>query len=360
MALMEAEKVYWLRVADGEGDEAVCRRLERELEKLDLLSMLAAQDLVAVKTHFGEEGSAGYVRPIYLRMLGELIRQKKALPFLTETSTLYSGRRHNAIQHIGLAQEHGFGFDNTKMPLIMADGLRGDQETEVALPGEIYQRVKIAALFAQVQALVLVSHFTGHLATGFGAALKNLGMGCSSRRGKMEQHSTAKPTVHTKKCTGCAVCSMWCPQQAITLGQDKARINAKLCIGCGECLAVCRFDAIGYNWSATYEQLQKKMVEHAWGVARSVGNKILCLNFLTRISRDCDCLGRYEKIFPDIGVLIASDPVAVDAAALDLLEKTAGKTLDKLAYQGVPFRVQIEHARRIGFGSPEYRLEELA
>jgi uncharacterized Fe-S center protein len=353
------EKVLFLPVAENEEDESICRRLKAVLEARQLFSFIEARDLVAFKTHFGEENSQGYVRPLHFKMMGDLARQRQAHPFLTETSTLYSGMRHQAVSHIELAQRHGFGFENTGLPIIMADGLTGDEEMDVPIPGKIYRQVKIASLIVKTQALVMVSHFTGHLAAGFGAALKNMGMGCASRRGKLEQHSTAKPSVKAKKCSGCAACLRWCPAQAIAMVDGVARINKSACIGCAECLTVCRFDAIGYNWSATYEQLQRKIVEHAWGVALAKKGKVLYVNFLTRISKDCDCMGGFRRITPDVGVLIASDPVALDAASLDLVERRVGKPLTALAYD-IPHRVQLDYAREIGFGNPDYQLEEIS
>ncbi len=349
------EKIHFIPVADNEADEEIARRLEAFIVGHGLFSFVRARDMVAFKTHFGEEGTEGFVRPLYFTMMGRLVKKKQALPFLTDTATLYSGMRNQAVSHIELAQRHGFGFEKTGLPLIMADGLTGDEELEVAIPGRIYRRVKIASLIIKAQSLVVVSHFTGHLASGFGAALKNMGMGCASRRGKLEQHSTATPSVKKKKCTGCGACLTWCPAQAITLADQVARIDKAACIGCAQCLTVCRFDAIGYNWSATYEQLQRKIVEHACGVAVAKGNKAVYINFLTRISRDCDCMSGYRKIVPDIGILIGRDPVALDAASLDLVEQRAGQPLTALAYD-IPHRVQIEHAREIGFGNPEYEL----
>jgi uncharacterized Fe-S center protein len=352
------EQVFFIPVADNEPDETVCRKLEAAITTNDLFRFIQARDMVAFKTHFGEEGTQGFVRPLNFKMMGALVRKRQAFPFLTDTSTLYSGMRHQAISHIELAQRHGFGFENTALPLIMADGLTGDEELDVSIPGKIYNKVKIASLFVKAQALVVVSHFTGHLASGFGAALKNMGMGCSSRRGKLAQHSTAQPSVKKKKCTACGTCVEWCPAQAITLLETIAQIDKKKCIGCAECLTVCRFDAIGYNWSETYEQLQRKIVEHAWGVALARQGKMLCINFLNRISKDCDCMGGFKKIVPDIGVLLAFDPVALDAASLDLVEMKAGKPLTSLAYD-IPHRVQIDYAREIGFGNPEYQLIEI-
>lgn len=352
------EKVYFIKMQDKEDDRTVCRKLKRALEEKDLFSFLSPKNLVAVKTHFGEEGSIGYVRPLYFSMMGELIKMKGAVPFLTETSTLYSGRRTNAADHMGLAYDHGFTFQETGLPIVMADGLLGDDEIEVDIPGKMFKKVKIAALLVKAQAVIMVSHFTGHIVSGFGGALKNMGMGCSSRRGKLAQHSTAKPSIKMNKCTGCGECVIWCPQKAISLKDKKAQINKSLCIGCAECLAVCRFDAVGYNWSETYVNLQKKIVEHACGVAAANKEKIIYISFLNRVTKDCDCMGSSALITPDIGVLISFDPVAIDAASVDLVEQKSGKQLSQIAYN-IPYKVQVEYAQEIGFGNPDYELIEL-
>jgi uncharacterized Fe-S center protein len=352
------ENVFFIPVADLEADDLICQKLEKAIKANDWLAFVKDRDLVALKTHFGEENTQGYIRPLNFTMLAGLVKKKNALPFLTDTSTLYSGLRANAVSHIELAQRHGFGYEHTQIPLIMADGLTGDEEIDVTIPGRLYQKVKIASLIVKAQSLVVVSHFTGHMVTGFGAALKNMGMGCASRRGKLAQHSTATPSVKKKKCTGCGSCAVWCPAQAITLVEQIAQIDKKKCIGCAECLTVCRFDAIGYNWSATYEQLQRKIVEHAWGVAKCKQEKVLYINFLNRISKDCDCMGGFKKISPDIGVLIAFDPVAIDAASLDLVEQKTGRPFSRLSYD-IPYRMQIDYAREIGFGNPDYQLVQI-
>jgi hypothetical protein len=172
----------------------------------------------------------------------------------------------------------------------------------------------------------------------------------------MAQHSTSKPKIAKKKCTACGTCITWCPQDAITLVDEVAVIDARLCIGCGECLAMCRFDAVKYDWGATHEDLQKKIVEHALGVYSLFQRKSLFINIVTRISKDCDCMGHtFQKIAPDVGIVVSRDPVAVDMAALDLVEKRAGQELSQLAHD-IPYRVQLEYAKELDFGNPEYTL----
>ncbi len=351
-----SEKVYWIEAYDNEADELLCAKLKKLLVSESLLDCIADQDITAVKTHFGESEKLGYVRPLYLKMLGESIKEHGGIPFLTETSTLYKGNRSDAIRHISHAQSQGFDCASTGMPIIMADGLFGDQDHAVSIKGKIYSAVHLAALFAKCNALVLVSHFTGHLAAGFGATLKNLGMGCASRKGKLRQHSTAKPEISVKECTGCGTCVEWCPQEAITLNNELALIDSGKCIGCGECLAMCRFNAVQYNWGATYEDLQKKVVEHAMGMCSLFPDKSLFVNVLTRISKDCDCMGHtFEKIIPDIGILVSRDPVALDAASLELIEEKSGKSFAQLAHD-IPYRFQLDYANELGFGCQEYEL----
>lgn len=349
------EKVYFIPVQDQVDDASACARLRELVLSENLFSFISEKDMVAVKTHFGEGKKTGHIAPLYLKMLGALARDMKASPFLTETQTLYKGNRTDAVTHLNHAQSQGYGYEATGMPIIMADGLYGDEETEVPVPGNIYTSVKLASGIVKAAALILVSHFTGHLAAGFGCALKNMGMGCSSRRGKMIQHSTAKPKIKAKACTSCGMCVQWCPASAITMQERNAVIDSAKCIGCGQCLAVCRFDAVAYNWGATYEDLQKKVVEHAWGVARGKAEKMICFNFLTRISKDCDCMPGFDRIAPDIGILVSRDPVAVDAASLDLVEKGTGKKFSEIAYD-IPYRIQLDYAREIGFGNTDYDL----
>src|SRR3990172_658532 len=236
-------KVYFIPVPGRVDDDDACARLRSLIRTEGLLDFIQERDLTAVKTHFGEGSKTGHVRPPYLKMLGEIIKARKAKPFLTETQTLYKGNRSDAVSHLAHAYAQGYGYGETGLPIIMADGLFGDEEAEVAIPGKIYKSVKIASVIVKASALVVVSHFTGHMATGFGCAIKNMGMGCSSRKGKMNQHSTAKPRISAKVCTRCGACVQWCPASAVTVEAESAVIDSAVCIGCGQCLAVCRFDA---------------------------------------------------------------------------------------------------------------------
>ncbi len=346
--------VYFIK-AEELDDKQLSAGISELLNRENLLDFIEPEDITAIKTHFGEKGSNGYIRPEILAETGKLVKQKGSRTFLTETSTLYRHSRANAIDHIELAYEHGFTYEKTGMPIIMSDGLLGNEEVKIEIPGKIYKEVGVASAVPRVQNLITFSHFTGHILAGFGAAMKNLGMGLTGRRGKMVQHSTSKPSIKVSKCRKCGECIKWCPEDAIYEDRE-IKIKRKKCIGCGECLTACRFDAIGYNWSESFEILQQKIVEHAMGVVKAVGReRVLFINVLTRITKNCDCMEGYEQIVPDIGVLISKDPVAIDAASIDLVEKALGAELSTVAHD-VPYKTQVEYGHELGFGSKEYRL----
>jgi len=206
-----------------------------------------------------------------------------------------------------------------------------------------------------------VAHFTGHPAACAAATLKTLGMGCASKRGKMRQHAALKLSI-SNDCTRCGVCFEHCPADAITLDDVQAHIDQDKCIGCAECMALCRFGAVKCNWGPECEVLQKSIAEYALGTLKGKENKAVFFNFLLSITKDCDCFDTPDmgKMVDDIGITASRDPVAVDKAALDLVENKAGRKLAELLENDkLDPRYQIEHAERIGLGSSSYELIEV-
>ena len=276
---------------------------------------------------------------------------------MTETSTLYKGRRSNAVDHLIQAFDHGFAYENIGAPFILADGLSGNTEIEVQIEGIIFDRVSIAREVVFADSLIAVSHPTGHPEMALGAAIKNLGMGLSSRIGKLRQHSSVKPYVDAKACTLCRKCIQWCPVDAIVEKKEKAFILKEKCIGCGECLSVCNFDAIRYNWGVESADLQKRVAEHALGVILNKRGHCFFFNFLIDMTRGCDCYGdRQERNMPDVGILASPDPVAIDQATLDLTARRHERSIAKESEPGLDGTIQLEHAEKIGLGSRTYEL----
>ncbi|MDR7866612.1 MAG: DUF362 domain-containing protein [Sporomusaceae bacterium] len=356
---MEA-KVYLARLADGASAAEQANAIGK-LYDIAGTTVVGSKDFVAIKLHVGEGTNITRIKPELVRELVTKVKGQDAQPFLTETSTLYKGERHNAVSHLMQAHRQGFGIDNVGAPFIMADGLAGNTEYEVAIPGEINKTVKVAREIIGADALLVVSHATGCITTGLAACIKNLGMGLASRMGKMRQHSAVLPQVDSEKCTNCHKCMKWCPADAISEQSGKAFIAADKCVGCGECLAVCRFDAVKYDFGADKGFLQKAMAEYAYGAVIGKPGKCFYFNVLTNMTKDCDCLVKSPttKMVADVGILASSDPVAIDQATQDLTAAAYGHPLGHLAFPERDSTIQIEHAAKIGMGSTRYKLIEL-
>jgi uncharacterized Fe-S center protein len=313
-----------------------------------------------VKIHVGEKHNTTHVAPRIVRAVVEGVKRVGGSPFLIETSTLYKGERSNAVDHLRHAYAHGFGFEQIGAPFIMADGLTGTSEVEVPIRGLLFDKVAVAREVLLADSLVAVTHATGHVGNGLGAAIKNLGMGLASRMGKLRQHASLKPTVDSQACTFCAKCLQWCPAEAIVERGGKAFIVSELCIGCGECLAVCRFDAVRHDWGTDLGLLQRREAEHALGAIQDKRDKLLILSFLVDMTKDCDCMARSQRpVQPDLGILASPDPVAADQAVLDLTRERFGSSLAEAGWPGIDATVQLAHGEKIGLGSRTYRLERI-
>jgi len=233
-------------------------------------------------------------------------------------------------------------------------------EIEVQIPGILFTSVNIAREAVLADGLVVVSHPTGHMQVGMGACIKNLGMGLASRKGKLRQHSSIKPYIKKELCTLCKSCIRWCPENTIVEQEEKAFIVSEKCTGCGECLAVCRYHAVAYNWGVESPDLQKRMAEHALGAVMNKKNKIVCMNVLTNMTRDCDCFAiKQTPVIADIGILLSADPVAIDQATLDLTQQKDGFGLAHDSYPDFDPTLQLSHAEEIGLGSRKYELVQV-
>ncbi len=356
-----ASKVYFIKASIKNGHKKISEKARRLFKAGGFARCFKKNDFTAVKVHVGEKGNTTYLKPGCIKGLVDELLAKKTKPFLTDTTTLYVSQRRNAVDHSIVASEHGYSIEKLGIPFIAPDGLFGNSETAVKIKGEINKEVFIASEIIRCQSILSVAHFTGHLAACFGATLKTLGMGCAGKRGKLKQHASVTLSI-TKKCTLCGACYKYCPADAITLGKVKAHIDQDKCIGCAECLAVCRFGAVKCNWGEETEVLQKSIAEHALGALKGKENRAAFFNFVISVTNDCDCfdIADMPTIVDDIGITASTDPVAVDKASLDLVEKKGGQKLPQLrGSEELNPLYQIEHAERLGLGTSNYKLIEI-
>lgn len=364
--------VYFANLRARGPRENKLARIGKLFDKAGFKTLAGKDLLTAVKVHFGELGNDTFVSPVLVRAVVDRLKKHGGSPFLTDTATLYSGSRHNAVDHLRTAFMHGFGPEASGAPVVIADGLRGNDWREVEVNLKHFSKVKIASAILDADAMIAVSHFKGHEMAGFGGAVKNLAMGCSPPAGKRDQHSP-RFQVGEGRCVGCAECLKVCPESAVTVAGKKAAIDKSLCVGCGECMTVCREKAIEMDWATEMVPFTEKMVEYAYGAVKNRREATGFFNFLMNVTPDCDCVPWSDApIVPDIGILASWDPVAIDKACLDLVNAQAGLAGSHLGcnhgpgehkFQGLwkhtAGEVQFTYAEEIGLGTTSYVLKEI-
>lgn len=366
---MEKSKVYFTDMRCKVGT-SLLDKMEKLIRKAGIETINFERKFTAIKLHFGEPGNLSFLRPNFAKTIADSVKALGGRPFLTDCNTLYVGRRNNALVHLDAAYENGFSPMSTGCQIIIGDGLKGTDEVDVPIAGGILLQVaKIGRAVMDADIFISLNHFKGHELTGFGGAIKNIGMGCGSRAGKMIMHSDGKPKVNQKKCTGCRTCAKYCNESAISFDENKkAGINHDLCVGCGKCIATCNFDAIFSSFETSNEALNFKMVEYAKAVLD--GRPHFHVSVVNQVSPNCDCHGENDAaIIPDIGIFASFDPVALDQACIDavnaaplipgsILSETKSDHCDHFSciHPTTDWKSQIAHAEKIGLGKKDYEL----
>ena len=371
---MGKSKVYFtdFRTSNGIG---LPEKLKKLCRKAGLLNMDLENKFVAIKIHFGELGNIAYLRPNYAKAVADLVKEGGGKPFLTDCNTLYPGSRKNALDHLDCAQENGFNETTTGCHIIIGDGLRGTDDIIVPIEGGEYcKEAYIGRAVMDADVFISLNHFKGHEATGFGGALKNIGMGCGSRAGKMHQHNQGKPVVNASLCKNCKRCSKECGSDAISYDTGVAIINQDTCKGCGRCIGACSFDAIYNPNDNANEILGCKIAEYTKAVVD--GRPNFHVSLIVDVSPNCDCHAENDApILPNIGMFASFDPVALDQACADACLRATpmpnsqlSDNLEKPDWHhhhdhfldsnpNVRWKETLEHAEKLGIGSREYELE---
>ena len=370
---MEASKVYYTSFKTS-GSENLLQKLRRLCITAGMKNIDFEDKYAAIKIHFGELGNLAFLRPNYAKVVVDLVKECGGKAFLTDCNTLYVGSRKNALDHMDTAYENGFTPFSTGCHVIIADGLKGTDEALVPVDGEYVKEAKIGRAVMDADVFISLTHFKGHETAGFGGTIKNIGMGCGSRAGKMQQHASGKPAINTEVCRGCRRCAKECGSDAITYPNKKAVIDYDKCKGCGRCFGACSFDAVYNPNSSANELLDRKMAEYAQAVCH--GRPCFHISLVQDISPNCDCHGENDApILPDIGMFASFDPVALDQACADACLKATpiensqlGEHLAqpdwhchhdhfKDSNPNIEWQATLDQAEKIGLGTRQYELK---
>lgn len=371
---MEASKVYFTNLRAHPGLNLL-QKLEKLARKAGMMDIDFTDKYTAIKIHFGEPGNLAYLRPNYSKVIVDMIKEAGGKVFLTDCNTLYVGGRKNALDHMDSAYTNGYNPFATGCHIIIADGLKGTDEALVPIDGDYIKEAKIGRALMDADIVISLTHFKGHECTGFGGALKNIGMGGGSRAGKMEMHNAGKPFVNEELCVGCGACSKICAHGAPIITDRKAHIDTDKCVGCGRCIGICPKDAVDTPGDESNDILNRKIAEYSLAILKD--RPSFHISLVVDVSPNCDCHGENDMaIVPDVGMFASFDPVALDQACADAVNKQpviAGSALADANekhhhdhhdhfinnHPDTNWEVCLEHAEKIGLGSRSYELIEL-
>ncbi|MBQ3742728.1 MAG: DUF362 domain-containing protein [Bacteroidales bacterium] len=378
---MEKAKVFYTDFRTAAFGESMPAKLKRLARRAGIADIDMDGKFVAIKMHFGELGNISYLRPNYARAVVDLVKELGGKPFLTDCNTMYPGFRKNALEHLECAWENGFTPLTVGCPVIIGDGLKGTDDIAVPVEGGIYtQEARIGRAIMDADVFISLTHFKGHEMTGFGGAIKNIGMGCGSRAGKTDQHASGKAMIYEEKCRGCRRCQRECANGGLVFDAEKRKmhIDETHCVGCGRCLGACNFDAIDFVQDQALSILNAKMAEYTKAVVS--GRDSFHISLIVDVSPYCDCHPENDApILPDLGMFASKDPLALDQACVDAClaaEPLPNSVLgDHLHEEGFhqhhhhqhhdhfknttpesEWETQLIHGEKIGLGSRQYEL----
>ena len=357
-------------------DEGPVDKLKRLIKAAGMSEIDMDGKFVAIKMHFGELGNMSFLRPNYAKAVADMVKQAGGKPFLTDCNTLYPGSRKNAIEHLYCAWENGFTPLSAGCPVIIGDGLKGTDDIAVPVEGgEYVKEARIGRAVMDADIFISLTHFKGHEMTGFGGAIKNIGMGCGSRAGKKDQHCNGKAIIDESKCRGCKRCLAECANNGLEFNAEKKKMtfNSDNCVGCGRCIGACNFDAIDFAQDAAVKELNCRMAEYAKAVV--YGRPNFHISIVCDVSPTCDChSGNDVPIIADVGMFASFDPLALDQACADACLKQTPLPNTQLteAMQSPDFhgghdhfdnlnpnteyKSCLAHAEKIGLGTRQYEL----
>ncbi len=313
------------------------KETERLYDAAGIFDCVKKDDLVAIKLHVGELGNPYYVQPVFVHDVVRRVKEAGGKPFLTDSNTYYHANRNNAYDHAINALTNGYHM----APFIVADGLRSENFRKVKTKG-ILKEIEVSGAIAEADAMIVITHCKGHELSGFGGAIKNLGMGCTSHAGKLRQHRTVELEIDESKCIGCGKCKEACEMGIPDIIGKKSKNTSPLCMRCPFCSSACPRSAIKL---VHQDNICRALASAAFGVLSTFKKgKVSYVSFAKDITQYCDCRPNPGEItMKDIGIFASNSPVSIDGAFLAM----ADYKLFNDAYH-VDCMLQVQEAKALG------------
>jgi uncharacterized protein len=309
-----------------------------------LQTSFETKDIVGIKLPNAEFPKPPIIDKNLVAALVDTFKEKEYTPFLCDTTSIYRHKDANAINQINTINRAGLSSENIGAPFLLLDGINGTYESTIEIDNH-HRKALLAGELQNIQALVILSTPGNPSALPMEGALFNMGEGLASKKGKILLHSVTPPQVNSDHCYFCKQCISVCPVQAIYKGEGQVLIDYKRCINCGKCVDITIFGGITYHWNSPLEHYTKEIVHNAKGVLAQLKKKIFYCTFIFKDQMD----ESFRSSCSNEGILISKDPVAIDQAAWDILQKDfPSETAD--------ISVLIDYASQMNMGNKDYKL----
>ncbi len=316
---------------------------KNNIDILKKLLKIPENSKVAIKMHMGEKGNTTHISAEETKPIINILRSLNLKPFIVDTPTLYLGGRFTEKDYLQTAKENGFSEETMDCPIIISNDHHKVQTK--------HMNFEVCKPMYDTEYMIVLTHVKGHCCVGFGAAIKNLSMGGATKKSKGDMHALGEPEL-IGECKLCKTCEKLCPFNAITI-TDKWNLNKGTCFGCDVCIVNCPHRIL----KPKVALIDELLAEGAWATTQNK-KQVIYINIIKRITKECDCRADTGGILADdIGILIGTDPVAIDQASLDLINKQKPDIFTKSNHKDP--QLQINFAEKLEMGKRNYKIEEI-
>jgi len=326
--------------------------------------------VTVIKVNYCQVGYTRNIRPIVMRTIVEKVTELGGFPAIMDTSGFFPKGLVKGAAWLTSAEVMGYSIESLGCDRFLANGYEGDDGEFVSTGGSDLGGVEVARAIYEAECIVMVSQVSAHPQAGMFGALVNLGIECMNNSGKARIYQDLKPEWHQENCQSCGICTSSCQWQALTYVEGKLNYDQTKCSGCGLCLSACQNKALRCK-SEDAITFQQRVAESAGALIKTLNKNIIYVNFLTDIVPEYYRFGWADAPFvSDIGILVSTDPVAIDKLSMDLIKWAPGilgsaaedvealaKGVDKFsALTGVNPDTMLSHAESLGLGSKDYEV----